>query len=806
MKLFHFTLPLLLALGLQGFQAKGQSSCGPFPNLDNCKDCISLSLSTTSVVACPGVAVPITPTLTIPTGFTVLSYTWTPTLVVLPTTTGPGAPPVASITPPTAIPTPPCGLLDNYYTLNVTGLGPNIIMNGDFSLGNTDFCSTFFYVPPGTLSSPNPIANPDYTVCDNAGDMTVTGVGPIPPFLPYPGDPNMFLIVPDPNPTYFWQQVVTVCQGASYQFSFEVADLIPSAMLGQTYVTITDASGATTTFPASAISTYNIWNLYTCNWTNPVGASFTFATVTIWGTLPAYNVVMALDNISMNRTCIASATTDIVVDYSSISGPSKVCVGNTAVYTPCTLGGTWSSSNTSIATVDALGNVTGISTGIAVISYTDIYGCTSTITITVLALPVISGGPSNICLGGSVSLTATPSGGTWTTDPIFGYTSPGNYAGNNLGIGNIYYTGTDGCTAEFTVTVNPYPDPIPDYYICTTDIITLSPVSPYGGTWSPPLTPFFSLTTGGILSGIAPGSAPITYTSPAGCARTTTVNVYDCSHGVIVGGGGNLCTNSYTTLVGLPAGGTWSSSSPCATIGATTGVVSAVPCGSTVPVLVTFTYTVGTIVTTTTLLIVPATTACVTVDYSALTDYTVNFTSNCSGTATFYYSVFDPSWNPLSYAGIYYTLTTTSTSIPWTTIASWFGPDAFYICVNGVECNGCYYPAYCCAHPNPAGRFATGGNGNGGASNYEGELKVLPNPNTGSFQVAGTLPGNATATEAQIEIVNLLGQVVYKDLASVNYGIVNKDISLGDQIANGVYMLKIRNGDASQVIQFVLNR
>lgn len=69
-----------------------------------------------------------------------------------------------------------------------------------------------------------------------------------------------------------------------------------------------------------------------------------------------------------------SATPEI----SSITGPPEVCAGKTIQLSNATPGGTWSSSNTSIATVDGAGNVTGITPGAVAIGYTISQGqCTA---------------------------------------------------------------------------------------------------------------------------------------------------------------------------------------------------------------------------------------------------------------------------------------------------------------------------------------------------------------------------------------------------------------------------------------------
>lgn len=62
-----------------------------------------------------------------------------------------------------------------------------------------------------------------------------------------------------------------------------------------------------------------------------------------------------------------------------ILGTATICAGQTATLTNATPGGTWSSSNTGVATVDATGLVNGISPGTAIISYTIAQGnCTAT--------------------------------------------------------------------------------------------------------------------------------------------------------------------------------------------------------------------------------------------------------------------------------------------------------------------------------------------------------------------------------------------------------------------------------------------
>jgi len=68
------------------------------------------------------------------------------------------------------------------------------------------------------------------------------------------------------------------------------------------------------------------------------------------------------------------------------------------------------------------------------------------------------------------------------------------------------------------------------------------------------------------------------------------------------------------------------------------------------------------------------------------------------------------------------------------------------------------------------------------------------------------LPFATNGKEAAIEVTDMLGKTVYKDVASFENGNINKNITLGNNIPNGVYLVRIKNGDVSRVIKFTLDR
>ncbi len=87
----------------------------------------------------------------------------------------------------------------------------------------------------------------------------------------------------------------------------------------------------------------------------------------------------------------------------AITGPGSVCIGNTITLADATSGGTWSSSNPSVATINSSGVVTGIALGSTTITYSvSSLGCFATTVINATNPPspyTVTGGGS-YCSGG----------------------------------------------------------------------------------------------------------------------------------------------------------------------------------------------------------------------------------------------------------------------------------------------------------------------------------------------------------------------------------------------------------------------
>ena len=150
-------------------------------------------------------------------------------------------------------------------------------------------------------------------------------------------------------------------------------------------------------------------------------------------------------------------TTLTVTALAPITGTTTMCINDTTTLTDAAGGGTWSSSNTVVATINATtGFVTGISAGTATIIYTLPTGCFATVIVTVNPNPATITGSTSVCTGYTITLSDATTGGAWASNNITVATiSPtGVVTGVSSGTATITYTLAGGCYITTTITVN----------------------------------------------------------------------------------------------------------------------------------------------------------------------------------------------------------------------------------------------------------------------------------------------------------------------------------------------------------------
>ena len=371
----------------------------------------------------------------------------------------------------------------------------------------------------------------------------------------------------------------------------------PSPIVGNTNVclggtsALTNSGGGTWTSSAPAIANVGL--------TSGVVGGIALGTATI--------------SYSLGTGCAVTTVVTVTPTPAAITGTATVCEGLTTTLADATAGGTWSSSNANATVGATTGIVTGVSAGIAVISYIVPSGCFATRTVTINATPTAIGGTLAACVGGTTTLTNSISGGRWTSgSPLVATVGSvsGIVSGLTTGTSTISYTLSTGCMITDIVTINPLPAAITGASaVCVGATTAYTDATP-GGVWSSSATLIADVDGAGNVTGIAAGTATITYTIGTGCiaVRNITVNPIP---GTITGTT-TICTGQTTTLTDA-GGGAWSSGATgVAVIGSTTGVALGVAAGT-----ADITYTLPTGCIATTIITVNPTPAAITGSLSA---------------------------------------------------------------------------------------------------------------------------------------------------------------------------------------------
>jgi gliding motility-associated-like protein len=174
-----------------------------------------------------------------------------------------------------------------------------------------------------------------------------------------------------------------------------------------------------------------------------------------------------------NVSTTATVTVTAVPTAGTIAGTTAICANGSSTLTSSVTGGSWSSASPAVATINAsTGAVAGVAAGTSVMTYTVIGtgGCanvstTETVTVTPVPTAGTISGTTALCANGSTTLSASVSGGAWSSATpsvatINATTGAVSAVAAGTAVMTYTVTGTGGCanvsTTE-TVTVTALP-------------------------------------------------------------------------------------------------------------------------------------------------------------------------------------------------------------------------------------------------------------------------------------------------------------------------------------------------------------
>ncbi|MBC7383580.1 MAG: LruC domain-containing protein [Bacteroidia bacterium] len=204
-------------------------------------------------------------------------------------------------------------------------------------------------------------------------------------------------------------------------------------------------------------------------------------------------------------------------------------------------------------------------------------------------LAAITGGLS-VCANLTTQLSNTTTGGIWSSSNILvaSISTTGLVTAIAAGTSTITYRVTNNCsvsssvTATVTVITRPSLGVITgSSLVCVGSTLTLADTTA-GGTWASANTTVASVSTSGVVTGVAAGTIDISYSKTNSCGTISvykTITVNSIPTVSAISGSSSLCTNSTITLTNATIGGVWSSNNTVVGTVNSAGVVTGVATG-----------------------------------------------------------------------------------------------------------------------------------------------------------------------------------------------------------------------------------
>ncbi len=509
------------------------------------------------------------------------------------------------------------------------------------------------------------------------------------------------------------------------------------------------------------------------SWTGLDSASvFKYVSIGSSLTYPSGSNIMGFNSQYMIERVSNAVTT------STLTGTPGLCVGATTPLSDGVPGGAWGSSNIFIASVNSVGLVTGVAPGTATISHTLSGGViSSSAVVTVNANPSGIGSAPLICVGSSITVSDFVAGGAWTGTSQISIIATGTASASVTGItpgsSVITYTLPSGCFRTFPIAVNITPVAISGTLsVCKGSVTYVSDATTPGTSWTSSTPAVATITASGAVTGVSPGTSTIKYTTSGACTVNALVTVNPTPVvTAIVGPSSVARSGSGITLTDATAGGLWSSSNTAIlNVGSTTGKVTAVVSAG-----------------------------------SANINYIIINSYGCKGAAS---KVISTSPAPPHSSGTATTSVGASVSVADDIrLGDWTSSNTGIASVNenGVVTG---------ISPGLVNITHTTVDNTGDAiatittvvvSSSPAQLRVIPNPNNGTFLINAVL---ATGTDQTVivEVTNLIGEVIYQKSFMASGGKIQETVAISNDVPNGTYLLVLKGANENIMSHFVVNR
>jgi hypothetical protein len=363
---------------------------------------------------------------------------------------------------------------------------------------------------------------------------------------------------------------------------------------GTVAVFSTDATGSPTfswqEFDGSVWTTLGDGGLY---------AGTTTANLSVYGSSAVngrmYRAI-ANNSSGADTSAMAMITVNPLADAGVLTGHSHMCASSSDVIVSTMPVGSWSSSNTAVATISGTGNIYAVATGVTTISHIASNSCgadTATFTVTVdgpiTYAPVT--GPSTVCVGSTINLSNAYTGGAWSvSNANASVSASGVVSGVAAGSVTVKYVYSNACGSDSATAVVTVETPLSAGTVTGVDTICSGTLATFtstgaGGVW---LSSNNDVATVDLMSGMATGrgqgTAVISYMASNSCGGSVATHdlVVERTASMIVGSD-SVGVGMTEVLMDSVAGGMWMSADvTIASVNASTGSVHGNAEGSTV--------------------------------------------------------------------------------------------------------------------------------------------------------------------------------------------------------------------------------